>query len=167
MAISSIYRTTYGGATSVGSGEDTGTSVDGTIDGSGTTTVANKSGDLGKDAFMKLFVAQIKNQDPLNPADSTESIAQMAQFSSLEQMQNLNATINKLYSYQTANSLVNNAVMIGKTVVAESSDGTWITGVVRAVGMSDDGTTPLYSILTEDNKLQTVEAKDIVAISQS
>lgn len=166
MAISSIYRTTSG-LTPVGGDEDTGSSVNGTIDGSGTTTVANKSGDLGKDAFMKLFVAQIKNQDPLNPADSTESIAQMAQFSSLEQMQNLNATINKLYSYQTASSLVNNAVMIGKTVVAQSSDGTSITGVVKAVGMSDDGTTPLYSVLTEDNKLETVESKDILAISQS
>ncbi len=57
--------------------------------------------------------------------------------------------------------------MIGKNVVAQTSDGTSIKGVVKAVGMSDDGTTPLYSVLTEDNKLETVESKDILVISQS
>ena len=144
----------------------TGMTVTDAVDGT-VTQVTNKSQALGKDEFLQLLVAQIKNQDPLNPTDSSQSIAQMAQFSSLEQMQNLNTTMTSMYNHNIANTLVNNAVMIGKTVVAESSDGTSITGVVRAVGMSDDGTTPLYSILTEDNKLQTVEAKDIVAISQS
>ena len=48
---------------------------------------------LGKDAFLNLLVTQLKNQDPLNPMDDREFIAQMAQFSSLEQMQNLNTTL--------------------------------------------------------------------------
>ncbi len=52
-----------------------------------------QSGDLDKDAFLRLLVTQLQNQDPLNPMEDREFIAQMAQFSSLEQMQNLNKTL--------------------------------------------------------------------------
>lgn len=51
-----------------------------------------QSGDLDKDAFLRLLITQLQNQDPLNPMEDREFIAQMAQFSSLEQMQNLNKT---------------------------------------------------------------------------
>ncbi len=52
-----------------------------------------ESNDLDKDAFLKLLVTQLQNQDPLSPMEDREFIAQMAQFSSLEQMQNLNETV--------------------------------------------------------------------------
>lgn len=48
---------------------------------------------LGKDAFLKLLVTQLQNQDPMNPLQDTQFIAQMAQFSELEQMQNVNQTL--------------------------------------------------------------------------
>jgi len=48
---------------------------------------------LDKDAFMRLLATQMNHQDPLAPADNTQMIAQLAQFSSLEQMQELNANI--------------------------------------------------------------------------
>lgn len=54
---------------------------------------SNNNGMLGKDAFLKLLVTQLRHQDPLNPMEDKEFIAQMAQFSTLEQMQELNKNI--------------------------------------------------------------------------
>jgi flagellar basal-body rod modification protein FlgD len=83
---------------------------------------------LDKDAFLKLLIAQMKYQDPLNPMDDKEFLGQMAQFTALEQMQNLNATFSKSQAYS----------MIGKTVYAYYPDpvtGQYneITGLVSAV----------------------------------
>lgn len=61
---------------------------------------------LDKDAFLKLLVTQLKNQNPLEPMDNTEFIAQMAQFSSLEQAQNTNKTIKADAAYSLVNKLV-------------------------------------------------------------
>lgn len=56
----------------------------------------SKNNDLGKDSFLKLLTTQLANQDPLNPMEDKEFIAQLAQFNSLEQMQNLNKNIETL-----------------------------------------------------------------------
>lgn len=56
----------------------------------------NPNNDLDKDAFLRLLTTQLANQDPLNPMEDREFIAQLAQFSSLEQMQNLNKGVGNL-----------------------------------------------------------------------
>ena len=61
-----------------------------------TRTVDNE---LGKDAFLQILVAQMANQDPLSPSSDTEFIAQMAQFSALEQMQNMNSAMQTQMTY--------------------------------------------------------------------
>lgn len=66
----------------------------------------NAMSTLDKDAFMKLLVNQMKNQDPMQPADNTQMIAQLAQFSSLEQMQSLNDNIVGLAVLQQQNALL-------------------------------------------------------------
>lgn len=54
------------------------------------STISANNSALGKDAFLQILVAQLQNQDPLSPMEDKDFIAQMAQFSSLEQMQDLN-----------------------------------------------------------------------------
>jgi len=79
------------------------------------TSKADK--DLGKDAFMQLLVAQMTNQNPLEPMENTEFIAQLAQFSSLEQMQNIAAGMELLALSQTASTNSQMVNLIGKRVV--------------------------------------------------
>lgn len=69
------------------------------------------SSELGKDEFLQLLVCQLQNQDPLNPQSDTEFISQLAQFSALEQMTNLNTA----FSNSSAYSLVGKAVIVQQT----------------------------------------------------
>ncbi|SMO59372.1 flagellar hook assembly protein FlgD [Fodinibius sediminis] len=81
--------------------------------------------EMGKDEFLKLLVAQMKNQDPINPMDGTKFASQLAQFNSVEQLINLNDGIQRLSkSQQMMNSGLNNtmaASLTGKSVRAMSS----------------------------------------------
>lgn len=78
--------------------------------------------DLGRDQFLELLVAQLKNQDPLSPLAPDEFAAQLAQFSSVEQLTKLNDAFTALQEQTLAGSVVNQtslgASLIGKTVVA-------------------------------------------------
>ncbi|MBN1290273.1 MAG: flagellar hook assembly protein FlgD [Candidatus Latescibacteria bacterium] len=90
-------------------------------------TAASKDvSSLGKDDFLKLLIAELQNQDPLNPADNTEFIAQLAQFSSLEQMTTMNDNLEKVLTYnKSVTESINNSMMvnfIGKTVTAVSDE---------------------------------------------
>src|SRR3954453_22255382 len=94
-------------------------------------TAANKAkadkNVLGKDDFLKLMVAQMKNQDPMNPSDDKDNIAQMAQFSSLEQITNLATATQKLAdSMQMTQTLG----LIGHAVTYTGTDGTAVSGTV-------------------------------------
>lgn len=71
---------------------------------------------LGKDDFMKLFIAQMQSQDPLNPQDSTQMAAQMAQFNGLEQMMNVNKTLETMLQSQNTDRAVGMVNYVGKEV---------------------------------------------------
>ncbi|WP_312560176.1 flagellar hook assembly protein FlgD [Anaerospora sp.] len=86
-----------------------------------TTSKANDA--LGKDDFLKMLVTQLRYQDPLQPMEDKEFIAQMAQFSSLEQMQNMNTA---MITTQATN-------LIGKEIHWMNDQGIEQTGVVTAV----------------------------------
>jgi flagellar basal-body rod modification protein FlgD len=92
-----------------------------------TTRTAKDQGDLGKDDFMKLLVTQLRYQDPMQPMEDKEFIAQMAQFTSLEQMQNMNTTMGNMQATS----------MIGKPIVWADANGQLVNGIVDSVSIVD------------------------------
>ncbi|WP_074042322.1 flagellar hook assembly protein FlgD [Desnuesiella massiliensis] len=89
------------------------------------TRIVKSNGAMDKNAFLKILSAELSNQDPMNSKDSTQFIAQMAQFASMEQMYNLNNTM----SSYAANNLV------GKGITLKLVDGAGkqVAGIVRTV----------------------------------
>jgi len=84
--------------------------------------------------FLKMFMTQLKNQDPSQPVDSTQMLAQQAQFASLEQMQNLNTNLVTLLAMQNVSQATN---LIGKTVTGkDEATGSTVTGTVAGIGFS-------------------------------
>ncbi|AMQ87636.1 MULTISPECIES: flagellar hook assembly protein FlgD [Marinobacter] len=84
---------------------------------------ARGGSELGKDAFMELMLAQLKNQNPLDPQDNGDFIAQLAQFSSLEEMQNLSSTVEDVAGQFRSSQALQASAMVGKTVLAPSNVG--------------------------------------------
>lgn len=77
---------------------------------------------LGKEDFLKLLVTQLQNQDPLNPSDPTEFTAQLATFSSLEQLFTVNANLGKMAASSGDIERLSALGLIGKEVVSTSGD---------------------------------------------
>ena len=78
----------------------------------------SKDSALGKDDFLNLLVAQLQNQDPLNPMDSTAFTSQLAEFSSLEQLSNVNENLEYLQMYQASINNAQAVSFIGKNIDA-------------------------------------------------
>ena len=90
--------------------------------------------ELGKDDFLKLLITQLSNQDPTSPMENTEFIAQMAQFSSLEQMTNMSHEFAKMSSMMVSSQAVGT---LGRTVQVAGADG-FVTGIVEAVSYGEN-----------------------------
>ena len=84
---------------------------------------------LGKDDFLKLLITQMSHQDPTSPMENTEFIAQMAQFSSLEQITNMNQSFQQMNAVLASNQATQ---VLGKTVEVDLN-GASASGVVDAV----------------------------------
>jgi flagellar basal-body rod modification protein FlgD len=88
--------------------------------GGGAPVTSSKT--LGKDDFLKLLITQLKNQDPLNPLDQNQFLAQTAQFASLEQLQTINKALEDLKATGSATSITQAAALLGRTVRAAGRD---------------------------------------------
>lgn len=109
---------------------------------------------LGKDDFLKLLITQLSNQDPTSPMEDTEFIAQMAQFSSLEQMTNMNANFEKMNTMLSSNQAVST---IGKTVSVDAGDGSGqVTGTVQGVTYGANPQIMVGNRYYDMNKIQAV-----------
>lgn len=119
---------------------NSGNTTQQTSSSSSTNSSSTGTNTLGKDDFLKLLITQVRYQDPLNPTDDKEFIAQLAQFSSLEQMQNLNQSFTDMASLQQnlfTSSVINQAVgLMGKEVEGTENNNTF-SGKVEGMKIVD------------------------------
>jgi flagellar basal-body rod modification protein FlgD len=92
---------------------------------------------MGQDTFLQLLVAQLRYQDPMNPAEGSEFMAQTAQFTSLEK---LTAVADLQGELLAAQRLLGGANMVGRTVTYAGVDGLDVSGVVTSARFGTDGT---------------------------
>ena len=116
---------------------------------SNNTSSTKTSQDLGKDDFLNLLVTQLKYQDPLSPMEDKEFISQMAQFTSLEQMKNMNNSV----------QITQATSFIGKQVTWADNQGNEMAGVVKSVKIVNGEA----RVLVGD---QTLELKQILTVSE-
>ncbi|WP_434511475.1 flagellar hook capping FlgD N-terminal domain-containing protein [Desulfitobacterium sp. AusDCA] len=145
------------------------TTQTGSQSSSGTAVSNAVTKTLGKDDFLKLLVTELANQDPLQPMDNKDFIAQMAQFSSLEQMNNVATSVNDLNtsmeSYFQQGLLSQGAALIGKQVSGMDTDGeTVISGKVDSVKWLDGN--PQLNLLQTDGSYKTLEMNQIINVSE-
>ena len=114
-----------------------------TISSVSSTASATQANPMGMEDFLKILLTQLTYQDPLKPMDNQEFMAQMAQFTSLEQTQQLNEKMSTLINNQAALQSVG---LIGRTVDITTSTGTPVTGNVTALSLT--GETPAMTVTT-------------------
>lgn len=113
------------------------------------TSIVEAGGSVDKNAFLQILVAELSNLDPTADTDSTQYISQLAQFSTMEQMSNLNTTM--------SNSAAYNLVGKGVTVNVLDNKGVPYTGIVRGVSGSN-GTSYTVSVeVYEDNQTKYID----------
>ena len=95
--------------------------------------------ELGRTAFLELMIAQIQNQDPLEPAKNEDFIAQLAQFSSVEGIQNLNESMDALVGSLRANMAIDAAGLVGRNVLIPTDTTLLNTngGIAGAIDVPD------------------------------
>ncbi len=109
------------------SGTAANVNADGTVNTSNQTVSTNQ--------FLQLLITQLKNQDPTQPVDQAQTLSQLAQFSTLEQMTNLNTTETKNGNYSLISE---NAGLIGKTVTTSGTGAAaGVNGPVSAVTITN------------------------------
>ena len=119
-----------------------------------------KKENLDKDAFLRMLILQLRNQDPLNPMEDREFIAQLAQFSSLEQLQNISQQFQSLTQTQLAGQALS---LIGRNIQAlDPSNGEPISGVVQSVRFTDG--VPSLLIKDSTNKEIQIDLSSVISV---
>jgi flagellar basal-body rod modification protein FlgD len=129
----------------------TGTSGTAGTTGTTATTTANKT-KMDKDLFLKLLVAQLKYQDPSKPADASQFMAQTAQFTMVEKLDEMLASQQSMVSAQLMTGATS---LIGRTITYAGLDGNDVTGVVTSATIS--GSNPTVRVGNTDVALSSVK----------
>ncbi len=107
------------------------------------SSTRNPSNTLDKDAFLLLLITQLKNQNPLEPMDNKEFIAQLAQFSTLEQITNMTKSIQEFLTLQQGALQAQAASLIGKYAVVQSDEITVSNNVAESIIFELDESAPV------------------------
>jgi flagellar basal-body rod modification protein FlgD len=127
--------------------------------GSSTAATAGPAASLGLQDFLKILLTQLNYQDPLKPMDNQEFMAQMAQFTALEQSQRLNDKLDQLITNQAALQSVG---LIGRTVDITGNHGN-VTGTVTSLSLQ--GEAPAISVSTSTGtSLTGISLSQITAV---
>ncbi len=115
----------------------------------------SKKTELGQDDFLQLMITQLKNQDPFKPLDPSQYVGQLAQFSSVSGLKEMNTALTSLTSSLRGNQVLDGAAMIGRTVVAQGnrvylSSDPERAGIAGAVDVPK-GTTALQMIVKDSS----------------
>ena len=124
-----------------------------------TSALTSATNDLGKDAFLKLLIAELSNQDPLNPMEDREFISQMATFSSLEQMQNMNKTMESMAEANkfSAVSYIGKAIAYTVDAGTEDAEAVQKAGIVSEIWFDEKKGTVLKTTDGDEVLLNQVE----------
>jgi flagellar basal-body rod modification protein FlgD len=134
--------------------------ISGITDLSGITQTAGKK-TLDKEDFMMLLLKQLSYQDPLNPMESTEFTSQLTQFTSLEELNNINKTLEDVLSFQNSMQNATVADLIGKTVKISGDDLSLNGTATIDFKLLDDASSVKINIMDSTGKL--VWSKDLGA----
>jgi flagellar basal-body rod modification protein FlgD len=111
--------------------------------------------ELDKNAFLKLMVAQMNNQDPLSPQENSEFVAQLAQFSSVEGIENMNKTMGLMANSMQSSQALQASALVGRTVHINTdtsilSEGGMVTGNIK---LSNSTSNLMVNIMNSSGEL--------------
>jgi flagellar basal-body rod modification protein FlgD len=134
------------------------------INGNKTTQQTANNGQLDQNAFLKLMIAQLKNQDPTKPQDPSEFMSQLAQFSQVTSTQNMETSIQSLTDSMRSTQLINGTSLVGHDILAKATTDTidaggTVTGAIDA----PKGTTAIKVVVKDaaGAEVRSFDLKDV------
>lgn len=133
--------------------------IDGILESQQKTEQANSNKSKtasDKDMFLKLLVTQLTYQDPLNPVEDKEFIAQLAQFTSVEELQNIRGSMDDFITMYDTDRLTKASTLIGRRVLAEGDQIQKTTQTIKGKDGAEDKQVPAttYALLSSENAVE-------------
>lgn len=132
---------------------------------SSATSTAKTKG-MGKDDFLKMLLAQLKNQDPLKPVDGTDFAAQLAQFTSIEQLTNMSTQLANLATSQAAMTNTQSIDLIGKEVTAGGGNNVTVSGDTAPITYNLDKSAAQVTVSIYDSNGSMIDSLEFNNQSQ-
>jgi len=123
-----------------------------------TTAATNMKQDVGfnQNDFLQMLVAELQNQDPMNPQDSSQFVTQLAQISQVEQTYNINSNLQTLLNSMNNSTALSTVSFIGKDITAQGSQVALTSGGTAALGFTLPSAATQVTVQIQDANGNTV-----------